>query len=124
MDLIDDVDAVLSNLRRDLDLVHQVLDVFHSVVGGGIQFMDAVGTAFLEGYAGFAFAAGLHVLGWMGAVDSLCENPCSSGLSHSSGTTEKVGMCQLSPDDRVLQGLGYVVLSDQGFKRVRTVLPG
>ena len=34
--LIDDIDAVLADLRGDLHLVHQVLDVLHTVVGRGV----------------------------------------------------------------------------------------
>ena len=48
VDLIDDVDAVLANLRGDLHLIHQVLDVLHTVVGRGVQLVDAVRAAFLE----------------------------------------------------------------------------
>ena len=36
------VDAVFAHLRRYPHLVHQGLDVIHSVIGGGIQFMDTV----------------------------------------------------------------------------------
>ena len=42
VDLVDDVHAVLSDLRRYAHLVHQGLDILHSVVGSGIKFMDAV----------------------------------------------------------------------------------
>ena len=40
--LVDDIDTVPADLRRNLDLVHQCLDVVHTVVGGGIQFVDAI----------------------------------------------------------------------------------
>ena len=42
MDLVNDIDAVPADLRRYLDLVHQGFDVVHTVVGGGIQFVDAI----------------------------------------------------------------------------------
>ena len=42
MHLVDDIDAVLSHLRRDADLVHEGLDVLDSVVGCGIELMDAI----------------------------------------------------------------------------------
>ena len=74
VDLVDDIDAVLAHLRRHLDLLDQGLDVIDTVVGGGVQFVDAVGTAFLEGDAGFALPAGLHVRPGMGAVDHLRED--------------------------------------------------
>ena len=40
--LVDDIDTVPADLRRNLDLVHQCLDVVHTVVGGGIQLVDAI----------------------------------------------------------------------------------
>ncbi len=51
VDLVDDVDAVFADLRRDTDLVHEGLDVLDAVVGSCIQLSDAVGTAFREGLA-------------------------------------------------------------------------
>ena len=46
VDLVYDVHAVLPDLRRYLNLVHQGLDVIHAVVGSGIQLVYAVGAAF------------------------------------------------------------------------------
>ena len=40
--LVDDIDAVPAYLRRDTDLIHKGLDVFHSVVGSRIKFMYAM----------------------------------------------------------------------------------
>ena len=42
VDLIDYVDAVVADLRRDLHFFHQGLDVFDTVVGGSVEFVDAV----------------------------------------------------------------------------------
>jgi hypothetical protein len=51
MHLIDDVNAVASYLRRDPDLLGQGPDIIHRIVGGSIQFMDAVGAVLIEGKA-------------------------------------------------------------------------
>ena len=88
MHLVYDVHAVLSDLRRDLHLVHQALYVVHSVVGCGVKLVDAVRAPFLEGDAGFALAARLHILRRVGAIDGLCEYPGSRGLAHSPRTAE------------------------------------
>ena len=40
--LVDDIDAIPAYLRRDTDLIHKGLDVFHSVVGSRIKFMYAI----------------------------------------------------------------------------------
>ena len=122
--LIDDVDAVLPHLRRNLNLLHQVADVIDTVVGSGIQLVDAVGTSLAERKAGFAFPARIHLRGRIRAVDGFGEDSRGCGLSHSPGTAEKIGMRQFPPDDGVLQGLRNVVLPDECLERVRTVFPG
>ena len=113
MDLVDYVHAVLSDLRRDLYLVHKVLDVVHSVVGRGVKLVDTVRAAFLERDAGLAFATRLHILRRIGTVDGFCEYPGGRCLAHSAGTAEKVRMRQFPPDDRILQGLCDIVLPDK-----------
>ena len=42
MDLVNDKHAVPSDLRRDLHLLHQCLDVIDAVVGGSVKLVDAV----------------------------------------------------------------------------------
>jgi len=42
MHLVDDVDAVLSHLRRDTHLFDQQPDILHGVIGSRIEFMDVV----------------------------------------------------------------------------------
>ena len=120
--LVDYIHAVLSDLGRNLHLVHQGLDVVHAVVGGRVQLMDTVGPPFLEGDAGLTFSARLHVLGRIGTVYGLGEDAGCAGLAHSAGSAEKVSMGQLSPQDGILEGPGYVVLADKGLEGVRPVL--
>ena len=121
VDLVYDVNAVLSHLRRNLHLVHQVLDVINTVVGRGVQFVNTIGPPFLEGPAGLTLAARLHIRRRIGAIDGLCEYPGRGCLPHSARPAEQVGVRQFPPDDGVLQGLGYVVLTDKGLERVRTI---
>ena len=121
MHLVYDVNAVLSHLRRNLHLVHQVLDVIHTVVGRGVQFVNTIGPPLLEGPAGLTLTARLHIRRRIGAVDGLCEYPGRGRLPHSARPAEQVGVRQFPPDDGVLQGLGDVVLTDKGLERVRTI---
>ena len=121
MDLVHDIDAVAADLRRDVDLVDEHLDVIDAVVGGRVEFVDAVGTAFPEGDAGFAFAARLHIGGRMRAVDGLGEDTRRAGLADAARAAEQVRVRQLAPDDGVLQGLDDVVLADEGLEGVRPV---
>ena len=124
VDLIDDVHAVLAHLRRDLHLVHQRLDIFHTVVRGRIQLVDAVGPTLLEGDARFARAAGFHLLVGMRAVDGFGENAGRGGLSHAARAAEQIGVRQFAPQDGILEGFGDGILADQFFERVRPVFAG
>ena len=124
VDLIDDVHAVASDLRGHLYLFHERFDVFHGVVGSGIQFVDAVRAAFLETHARFALPAGLHFRPGVHAIDHFGENARRGGLAHAPRTAEQIGMRQLPPPDGVGQRPGNRVLADQGFEGIRPVLPG
>ena len=121
--LVNDIDAVLPDLRRYLDLVHQGLDVIHAVVGCGIKLMYAVRPSLAERNAGLALAARFHVLRRGGAVDNLGENPGRTGLADTSRSAEKIGVGQLAPDDGILQGTDNIVLANQVLERIRPVLP-
>ena len=124
VDLVYDVYTVLSNLRRHLHFLHQGLDVLYRVVGGGVQLVDAVASAFLETHAGLTLATGLHFRTRVGAVDHLGKDTCRGGLTHSAGAAEKIGVGQLPPPDGVGQRAGNVVLANQGFEGIRPILPG
>ena len=119
--LIDDIHRIASHLRRNLHLVHQALDVVHAVVGRRIQFVDAVGAPLGEGAAGVALPAGLEIGPGVGAVDGLGEDARGTGFAYSSGAAEQIGMCELAPQDGILEDPRDVVLSDQGLERVGTV---
>ena len=122
MNLIYDIDAVPSYLRRYLHLIHQRPDVLDSVVGGGIELVNSVGTAFGKAAAGLAFAAGLHIRGRMGAVDDLGENACGTGFAYTSRAAKQIGVRELVPEYGVFERLRYCVLTDKRPERVRTVL--
>ena len=124
VDLIDDIDAVAADLRRNLHLLQQGLDILHAVVGSRIQLMDAERAAFGERYAGLALAAGLQVGGRMGAVDRLRKDAGGTGLADATGAAEKIGVCDLAAGDRILEGPGDDILADQALERVRPVLAG
>lgn len=93
--LIYDVHAVLSNLGRHLHLLHKGFDVLYGVIGSGVKLMDAIAATFLEGDAGFALPAGLHIRPGIGAVYHLCKDTSRGGLTHAAGPAEKVCVRQL-----------------------------
>jgi hypothetical protein len=59
----------------------------------------------------------------MEAVDGFGEDTGGTGLTYAPGAAEKIGMRQLTAENGILEGPGYIVLSDQGLERVRTILP-
>ena len=123
VDLVDDIDAVPADLRRDLHLLQQGLDVIDAVVGRGIQLVDAEGAPFAERHAGLTLAARLEVGRRMGAVDRLREDAGGTGLADAPRTAEKVGVGDLAAGDGVLEGPGDDILADQALERVRPVFP-
>ena len=124
MHLIDDIDAVAADLRRDPHLVGQGADIVHRVVGGGVEFVDAVGTSLREGAARFAFTARFEVRTGVAAVDGLGEDAGGTGLAYAARAAEEVGVRQLAAQDRVLERPGDVLLAQQGLEAVGTVFPG
>jgi hypothetical protein len=48
MDLIDDIDAVFSDLRRDSDLVVKAADVFDLIVRSSIELVNVEGPQGIE----------------------------------------------------------------------------
>ena len=124
MYLVNDEDFVLARLRGYVCLLHELLDVFHAVVGGGIKLEDVEGASFIEGFAAFALSAGIAGGGGGEAVDDFCEDACAGGLSHAAWSAKEVGMCQFAAGDGILQcrskcGLTYYAVECHG-----AVFPG
>ena len=101
--LIDDEHLVFAQLRWDARLLHQRLDVLYRVIGGSIQFEDVQGALLVERQTTLTLIAGLALCRRILAVDSLGEDTCAGGLSHTPGTAEQVGMCQFPALDGILQ---------------------
>ena len=102
VDLVDDVDFVLSDLWWDPHLVDQAADVFHRVVGGSVQLVDVERGVVVEGAARLTFVAGLKVLGRVEAVDGLSHDTGAGGLAHTARTAKQEGLCQSVVADGVL----------------------
>ena len=115
--------AVLPDLRRDLYLLEKRLYIVHSVVGSGVQLMNAIRATLLERNAGLAFAARLHLRARPGTVDCLCENAGGARFAHSAWTAEQVCVRELSPRYGIAKGLRNIVLTYKRFESIRSVLP-
>ena len=78
--------------KKDSHLIGQFADVFHGVVGGGIEFEDVVGKP-IFGSGAVAF------------VDLTGKDSCACGFTDSSGTAEQ-------------QRLGQLVFFNSVFERI------
>jgi len=122
VDLVDDKHLVLAYLRRYAGLFHEGLDLLDAIVAGGIQLKDVEGTLLIERLATFTLVASLTVFTGMLAVDGLGENTGTGCLAHTTWTTEKVGVSELSALHGILQSRGQSTLSYYGVEAHRTVL--
>jgi len=122
--LVDDIDAICANLRWNAHFFYKLPNIFYRIVGGGVQFVDAVGATFGEGAARFTHPARLHVGGGRKAVDGFGKDACASGFAHTSGAAKQVGVRQLFPQNGVLEGGGNIALPQNSIKTLWPVLPG
>ena len=122
--LVDDVDLVPAHHRRVVHPVNQVPHVIHTVVGCGIHLDDIQKTAFLNGFAALAFAAGkLSVRRIAGAVQGLRQNSGRGGLSRSPRAGEQVGLAHIVRFQLMLQNPHDVLLSDDFIETLRPLRP-
>ena len=124
MDLVDDIDTVASYLRRYTYLVHKGLDILDTIVRSCIELVNAVGSALGEREAGLAGSAWFHILRRIGTIDHLREDTGCGGLADASRSAEEICVRKLAPQNRVLEGLGYIVLAYKGPEGIRPVLSG
>ncbi len=121
MNLVDDVDLVLPDLRWNPHLFHQTADVIHRVVGSSVQLVNVERGVVVEGTARLAFVAGLKVLGGVEAVDGLGHDTGTGGLAHATRTAKQEGLCQSVVADGILQGVGDGALTHDGVEGHRPV---
>ena len=121
VNLVDDVDFILSDLRGNPHLVDQTADVFYRVIGCSVQLVDVERSIVVEGTARLAFVAGLHVLGRVEAVDGLGHDACAGGLAYASRTAKQKGLRQGVVADGVFQGVGDGALAYDGVEGHRPV---
>lgn len=119
--LVNDVHLVMSDLRRNAHLVHQLSDILHRVVGCSVQLENVQGTLLVECAAGLTVVAGFSVCLKVQAVDGLGQNARASGLAHASGSTEQIRLGYFTREDGILQRGGQCSLSNDQLKIPGTV---
>ena len=119
--LVDDKHLVLTHLRRNTSLLHQRLDVFDGVVAGSVQIEDVKRTLLIESLTRLTLAAGFAVGSRRQAVNGFCKDTRTGCLTHTTWSTEQVGVGQFPAHDCVLEGRGKRLLSYYRVEGGRTV---
>jgi hypothetical protein len=96
MNFIDDIHLVISNLGWNPDLFNQVADIFHRIIGSGIQFMDVEGSGTVKRQAGLAFVAGFYHVYRVEAIDSLGKDTGACRLANPSGAAKQECLSKLA----------------------------
>jgi len=122
MNFVDDVDFVSTLRGREVDLIAQVADIVHAVVGGGVDLDHIHEAVFVDGFAVLTFVARTLSRVFVETVHRLRQQTRDSGLARSAWTCEEIGVTDSICLNGVGQGLDDVVLSDHGIPLFGAVL--
>ena len=101
MHLVDDVDAVPAFCRRILHLFPDITDIFHAVVGRGIDLDHIERCAGSDIFTGLTLPAGTSVHRVF-TVDCSGKYLRDTGFSCSSGSAKQIRMADTAGCDLVL----------------------
>jgi len=93
--LIDDEYFIFTDSRRNTHLIDQRTDIVYRVVGCCIQFMNVIGTLFVESLTGFALVAGFSIGSRSQTVDRLRKDSCTRSFSDTTRSAKQIGMSKL-----------------------------
>ena len=111
-------------LRGYSGLFHKRLDMFHRVVGCGVELENIKRTLLGGGYTALALSASIACWGRIEAIYSPCEYASAGGFADSPWSAEEVGMSQFAGKDGVLQGSSQGFLSDHIGEGGRAIFSG
>ncbi|MPM67724.1 hypothetical protein SDC9_114648 [bioreactor metagenome] len=111
MNFVDDKHTAAQAQRRVLRAFDEVAHVADAVVARRVDFRDVRGTLAGGDEAGFAFAAGLAVLG-REAVHRARKDARRGGLTRAARAAEQIGVRRAIRRNLMLQRCGDMLLSD------------
>src|SRR5690606_2020531 len=106
VDLIDDIDLIISLLWSIPYLIDQCTEIIYRVVGRCIEFVDIEGTVGIKCLAGIAGITGFGICSKVFAIDGFGENSGTGCLPNPSRATKKKGLGKVVVFDCILQGGG------------------
>ena len=110
MNLVDDVNAVFSIGRRILNLVPDLTDIVHTVIGGCINLHHIDRISRRDCLACRTLPAGIPIYGML-TVHRLGPDLCNGGFSGSSRSAKQICMTDPARPDLVFQRCDDMILS-------------
>ena len=124
MYLIDNIHLILTDLWRNPHLLYQLADIIYRIIGRGIQFMNVIGTLFIESHTRLTCITSLSILSRSHTVDSLGKDTCTRGFSYSTRPAKQIGMRQFLRGNGILQCRSQCPLAHHRLKGRRTIFTG
>ena len=109
VDLVDNVDLILSAHRTGQHILRQFTHGFSVVAAGGVDFYNIKRTLLSHGTAVFALAAGFAVYRSK-AIKSFGKNTRQSGFTDPAGTNKKISVPGTVLSDSVTQSTHNMLL--------------
>ena len=119
MNLVDDIYPVSSLSGRILNLIPDISDIFHAVIGGSVDFHYIHRGPGKDRLAGWTFIAGTAVHRTL-TVDSSRIYLGNTGFSGASCSAEQIGMTDTLRRYLIFKSLNNRLLSFYIFKGNRT----
>ncbi len=110
MNLIYNIHFVFPYLRRNAYLINKRTDIIHGVVGRGIQFVNVVGTLFIESHTRFTLIAGFMFRCRIQAVDGFGKNTGTRCLSHTPRAAKQISMSEFISCNGIFKRSGQCLL--------------
>lgn len=111
MDLIDDIDFILSLIRLESGLFDEVTDIFDTIIARSIDLDTVEHRPCIECYTIRTCMTRIPILE-IRTIDSLSEDTGTRRLSRSSRSMQEVGMIDSIRPETISQNRRDVVLSD------------
>jgi hypothetical protein len=121
VNLVNNVDLISSPDRGESHILPQFTDLIDTVITRSIDFEHVEADTSGDLTAGIAFSTGVN--GWsVYTVQSLGQNPRRRRFTCSAWPDEEISMREPLLDDRVLQRLNDVILSQKIVKELGSIL--
>jgi hypothetical protein len=122
--LVDDINLVFAQLRREAHLVNQIADIVNRIVRGRIELVYIERLAGVERVAALAPVTGFSFRGHRAAIDGFGKDARAGGFSYAARTAEQVCLGKLAAGNGILERGGDVALTHHRVEVLRPVLAG